>query len=500
MLLKRRKFNCKTVVFILCLFSLILHSCELLDIPDYSRYPKGTRKFWARNFSSNKYYEITADLLAEGAHCNIWVERGCGVDKVTAQIIAGEYDNKVYPKMINAFGFEDDYGLNTMEWADLYGNNDGKLCILLLDIKDSYKKGVNDSYVAGYFWAADLYENIPHNQYYRYSNECDMIYVDTNPGKPNSPESYKTIAHEMQHLMNYITSAVKRNNGSQYVNQMDIWVDEGLSSAAEWVYCGEHGEERVKSYNSSSMGLTNLGNNFFVWGNRENESQYAILDDYDTVYFFFQWLRLQSGTVNIYKDIIFSQYGDYRAVTNAFGYNDSWDALLKTWLAANYINASSGLYGYKDELVLKDIKAPYVPSEEETISLYPGEGVYSIATSFPVPASSGNIRYAGLVKDVPGNLVDSGSFSNGALLTYNVNTVKSGNGIIETGTITGVTPPAETGAAAAFAGSRAAQGGSRGPFPISAADMLGQSGHESGFFPGTVKFLKGSAGNEIAPE
>jgi hypothetical protein len=63
-----------------------------------------------------------------------------------------------------------------------------------------------------------------------------------------------------------------------------------------------------------------------------------------------QWeekLKKISAVFNANKDIISSQYSDYRAVTTAAGkisssYTNDWGLLLRDWLAANYINAPSG--------------------------------------------------------------------------------------------------------------------------------------------------------------
>jgi len=451
------------------------------------------KTFWAQNAKDTAYYQVPAQLLYIGVKCTIWGETASGVDPYTAQKMANAYDNTIYPKMMNTFGFRGNitYGgivvaRDTMELADWMGDGDKKLCILLLDIKDDYQKGVNESYVAGYFWSGNFFQNVSTDDLFMYSNETDMIYLDTYPGVPGSNESNASFAHEMQHLMNFVTSSLFRYSGST-VNLMDKWIDEGLSSAAEWVYSGIHPEVRWKWYNNNdsttyfngARGLISSGNNFFVWDNHR-ENQYAVLDDYATVYLFFQWLRLQAGTSDIYKNIEVSNYHDYQAVTNLAnsfmpgqGYSN-WETLLKTWLAANYINAAAGKYGYMNDPTLKNIRANTAAAGTTSLALYPGEGAYSIPNGFSMPgySSASTIKYAGLNRNTF-TLSDSSTFNGGALLTYNSNNNNSGTAA--NGTTTGAAASVEitTLPAARFMAPQYS-----GPFPVGAGDVLRKNGYE----------------------
>jgi hypothetical protein len=326
---------------------------------------------------------------------------------------------------------------------------------------------VDESYVEGYFSSRDLLDT-------PYSNKRDMIYIDTYPGIPGSQDSNKTLAHEMQHLMNFVSSYMFRINGNT-LREMDVWVNEGLSNSAEWVYNESHPSERWEWYNVDPSGLIRKGNNFFVWGSRNNEHHYARLDDYSTVYLFFQWLRLQAGNSGIYYDVITSTESNYRAITRAAnnamigkGY-DNWGTLLKTWLAANYINAPSGPYGYMNDATLKKIKAKTVPPGTLGVSLYPGEGVYSLSNAgFPWPGQDNNVKYAGLTNSPPW-LNDEATYSGGALLTYNANT--NNRALTESGKTTGV-------AASASALDRNQGIPLSGPFAIGMRDALIRNGHE----------------------
>ena len=407
--------------------------------------------FYARNTVYNTFYSLIAELRYVGEYCNVWVEIP-GKRHVTPEevnTIGKAYDEEIYPNLMECFGvkfdLEDGKTYDIMQIADFMGNNDGKLCILLLDIKDNYDEEKGGPYVAGFFDPINFWDSYPGVS----TNKRDMIYIDTFPGNPGSKTSLEIVAHELQHLMNFVTRQVlsEINNSP---SQMDLWINEGLSSAAEWSVFG-HSEDRIKYYINDPYGTIAKGNNFFVW---DQNRDHTVLDDYSTVYMFFQWLRLQNNK-DIYKKIISSDYPDYRAVTeNAADYEtNNWEKLIGDWLRANYVNASSGVYGYRGEDAFNGLETHYIDTNNTTVSLLPGEGVFSYSSgTLDVPSPSGNIRYVGLTN---------------ALLTYNAN--PSNGRFIESGTITGQTP------ASIISPARSALGGSLpilAPYPISMEEML----------------------------
>jgi hypothetical protein len=151
---------------------------------------------------------------------------------------------------------------------------------------------------------------------------------------------------------------------------------------------------------------------------------------------------LQAGTDEIWHDIITSKYCDFRSITEAAskhmpgqGYED-WETLFRIWLAATYINAPDGPFGYKNDAVLSNIRPKILPPGTTTINLAPGEGVFSIVyPGFTIPFNEGNIRYMSIRNDPPA-LSDSEIFYDGVLLTYNANS--DARGKAETGRSSGL--------------------------------------------------------------
>jgi len=454
--------------FLTMLLAAFLVSCELLDdlndLLDLDT-PLKSDQFYAVDFKKEKFYKVTGEKLAEGEKCVIWAEKGSKyVNKKTAEEIAAKYDDIIRPKIVGAFGMKNisknitvdgkttPYHFNDiLDYANWLANKDNnKLTILLLDIKDNFKDKTKDSYVAGYFYSGNFNKRDE-----EFSNGCDMIYVDTYPGLNMAPEqTYATFAHELQHLINYATTTLKRGGRA-----MDTWIDEGLSSQAEHIYyegVNFDGKDKIfdgyikehcRRFSDDEKGTIAKGNNFFVWGNNPD----AILDEYSTVYLFFRWLYLQADSglsPSIFREIEEADLSDHRVVTNVAKkirpeWAD-WASLLRNWLAANYNPANSN-YGYKDVYFHNKIKVKPLKTTNKTISLYPGEGVYSnIKNSFTPSVSGANIRYAGLSSNNPSSIMTQPPYTSNVLLTFNANTSDNKPDKYnkfpapETGSITGV--------------------------------------------------------------
>jgi len=453
--------------------------------------------FWVLDYSKANItqYRIYADLLAGNDLCDVYAQKGSGVTVSQAQKVADEYKKNIYVKLMGTFGWEFE-GYDVMQYADIYGNRDGKLTILLYDIMDGYKQR-GDACVGGYYFPQDHFSDHSGG---RRSNERDMIYLDTYPSVVGSEEFYENLAHEMQHMMNFIStiifrSVVDENNQIKEIFLMDTWIDEGLSSAAEWVYTGRPSKDRVDWYNADRTGLISQGDNFFIWDNYR-DNPLAVLNEYATVNIFFQWIRIQNSLhknlksnqipQDIYYYILTSEYHDYYAVANQL--NTNWDSLLEMWHSANFINDASSVYGYKNNDILKEIKAPYFDpaanasavysiNNSKYIRLYPGEAVYSYTETNYDYTNSGKVWYANLV-----------SGSKRAFLAYNIDTNYNGENAkitYQDGFITGMQPPK-----AQISALRSLSGGTISSYRIDAADLIRRSG--TGF---SANLLSGNKSN-----
>jgi hypothetical protein len=367
--------------------------------------------------------------LAENERCVIYKDWRRTITPQQADVLAKEYQTNIYPKITPLFG----------EPLEGYG----KLVILLLDIIDGFSADAN-SYMVGYFDHSDM----DSKKTYQWSNEAEILYMDTVEGRLNSPAFNATLAHELQHLLRY-SEYLRRAAQTGYEKNApaETWLDEGLSIAAEYVYLGYHADIPVWYYNEDPYHKILGGDNFYVWTND--------LVDYYTAYLFFQWLRIQAtGDVAIYKEICESPYLDASAVVNVAAKLinpslTSWEKVLRAWLLANYMNTPRknntpyGLYGYNSEYPLRNLKIHPLSDGSVVRSLLPGEGVYSVLppTGFTSPPAGGgpHIGYAGVKKtEIPNP--SSNTYTGDYLLTYNGNPDRTGG--IETGWVTGISASA----------------------------------------------------------
>jgi hypothetical protein len=364
----------------------------------------------------------SSSLLAAGVYCLVYGEDALGIPESFARAVAAEFDGSIYFKITGAFGVPLDLDEN------------GRVIILLHAIQEpNYGDG---SYTAGYFNPNDLFDNY-------YSNRGEILYINYKNTESNN--FYPTMAHELQHLI---------NRSLHLNNQMDLWIDEGLASAAEYLYSGDHHASETNSrigwFNNDPQATIRQGNNFFIWYgywedylSGKSPPKSDRLANYATAYLFFQWLRIHAANDSeIYRDIVNSEFTDYRAVTEAAensipGFSaaldgdekeeDVWAELLGAWYAANYganrfanlpQGAEEGIYGYEGEITL-NFNWSY-PESGHSVPLYPGEGVYSgIKTTINEKPSGGeHIRYLGL--DGSGGTVDfDPPYDTKYLLTYN---------------------------------------------------------------------------------
>lgn len=348
--------------------------------------------FRARTATDDTWYDVSAQLLGSGDHVEVFVEDGHGITASTAAAIADEFDDNIYDMIHENFATE----------VDVDGN--GKVILLLLDIVDGFTG--SGGYVAGYFDPTHMFSTSTEVN----SNEADMLFMDVDPAVPGSDEFYSTIAHEMQHLVNFSVTYLD----DQTIQ--DTWINEGLSSGAEYLYAGGHITSRIDYYNNDPVGTIVFGNNFYIWyGFWELGAPTPDpLANYATVYLFFQWLRIHaSNDTEIYSDILTSDYRDYRAVVDAAEARidlslDTWEEVLGTWMQANLLTAyeGAGLQGYGGEIALTSWVFENTGGGSGDLSSGEGVAVATASDAFSYPGGSGeNIRYQGI--DIANKTVDS---------------------------------------------------------------------------------------------
>lgn len=330
-----------------------------------------SKSFWVTDFTTNSDYQINARLAYSGTKANVWVNNYEISDAQAAQM-GKEFDNKIHSSVTNNFGTESDV------------NQDGKVNILNFDIQDGFSG--SGGYIGGYFWAGDLY-NVSA------SNQSEIFYIDTYPamgtGTKDVTEAYGTLAHEFQHMVNFNRNVLIEGSSSN----MDTWLNEALSMAAEQVYSGVGISSRVDYYNASTS-ISN-GHSLLNWDDNGD-----VLSNYSLSYLFGQYIKIQMNQGDrIFKEILQDSNNNYLAIENAakkyISPNMTFGKLMTNFRIALLLKRPTGYYGFKGD--------PFFDAIEEKVysgssaNLLGGGSIvttFSSTEGFVVPTNKGaNISY-----------------------------------------------------------------------------------------------------------
>lgn len=284
-----------------------------------------TKSFNVTNFKNGSEYQITANLKYSGNKVDVWVHQD-SITEEEATSIGKEFENNIYNTIRNNFGYESDV------------DNNSKVSILCYDIIDNFD--TTNGYTQGYFSPRDLY-NVEN------SNKGEMFYIDTYPSMGTSnikdiSQVYPVLAHEFQHMVSYNNNVIKGNG-----KQMDTWLEEGLSLAAEQVYLNEPRLNRIYYYNRSRS-IAN-GHSLLYWDYNGD-----VLSNYSLSYLFMEYLRIQAGQGNsIYKEIVDNPENNYKAVESVIKKyidpNITFGKFMTNFRVALALNEPTGKYGFKSE-------------------------------------------------------------------------------------------------------------------------------------------------------
>jgi large repetitive protein len=297
------------------------------------QYELGSNKeFWAYNHEKDEDYKLNAKLLYSGSKVNVWVHNN-EITEGNAKQLGEEFDNRIYSSVINHFGPASDV------------DGDGKINLLCFDIQDGFQG--NGGFIGGYFNQMDVFD-VPG------SNKSELLYIDTYPalGKNKNELTYafSTIAHELQHLVNFNQNVLIEGDKEG----MDVWLDEGLSMAAEQIYKGTRLSDRIDYYNESfSIGK---GHSLLHW-----DYDGDTLANYSLSYLFGQYVKTQAKQGDsIFKEILKDPNNNYKAVENVVKkYVDptlTFGKFSTHFRAALILKESSGLNGFNGDYVASNLQ------------------------------------------------------------------------------------------------------------------------------------------------
>ena len=155
--------------------------------------------FYYSELSSNETKEIDAELIYHSDELSMWFEVGQRVNRQQVGTAALQIESEILPQTRAIFGEEWRPGVDGDPRVHILHVGDlGGVAAAYFAVKDEYVTAVNP-----------------------YSNQREMLYVSLRAMQPGTAAYLGTIAHEMQHLIQWHTD---RNE--------DSWLGEGLSELA----------------------------------------------------------------------------------------------------------------------------------------------------------------------------------------------------------------------------------------------------------------------------
>jgi hypothetical protein len=294
----------------------------------------GSQKPWySVDFRTGQRYLVSATTCrAVGTNCYIFVEDAVWLDRVTQSAVdalKAAFDSStpanaakgIYQTNVEAFG-------NTPNI-----DNDPKIIIFILDIKDQYTNTGSGGYTVGFFSGNDQQPGFPQ------SNVAEILYIDANPLNLNSAaglqEALATTAHEFQHMIHW-----------NYDQNEITFVNEGCSLVAE-VHCGYPIYPQSGYANDTNVYLFNWS------GNDPN----ATFRDYSRAARFMTYMRDQAG-IGVFKQIVQTSAdgpAGIDAALQAVGSARRVNDIFVDWAIANALDDRSvnPLWGYTYPNLLK---------------------------------------------------------------------------------------------------------------------------------------------------
>jgi len=302
-----------------------------------------THSWYAYNFTSGSYYLVPSTCQSIGPHSYVFVENAQWNVRVTQAAI-----NSVENAFENETPARPDTGIYQTD-VDAFGNppdvdNDPRIIILILDIKDGYNASTGGGYTAGYFSSNN---EIPGTG----SNDAEIYYMDCNPtdltdttASGGLETALETCAHEFQHMINW---------NYHQTNPELTFVNEGCSMLAE-INCG---------YPAFYPGLYANETNYPLLNWRTNDAT-LVLNDYSRAQRYFTYWLDQFG-IGIFKHVVQDNLVGLAGLENALttdGQTISFTQLFINWLIANKLDDVNlgNAYGYPIHTGLAKAVSKYI--------------------------------------------------------------------------------------------------------------------------------------------
>jgi len=274
-------------------------------------YPVGHHdNFYVLAEDQNRYFVMHATIRAETPHLYIYVQDGINLSDAATQKAADTFERSIYPADRTFFGSEWRPGVD----------GDPHITCLVGDLRSSG--------AAGFYSAEDEYPRLVNP----WSNQREMVYINSTALLPGDPSFNQTLAHEFQHMIHW------------HMHSHDnAWLNEGMSMLAEQLNHYPPVEEPSTFFERPDTQLN-------TW----TLSGASSVAHYGGAYLFLLYVYDRFGRAVIHDIVTDKRYTDFELIDDVLKRHHIHQTALHLYsslVIANLVNDRSvagGMYGYKE--------------------------------------------------------------------------------------------------------------------------------------------------------
>ena len=266
--------------------------------------------FWLVDIPALEVYSRPFELLLVTPHAYWYFEEGLSVDRESLKLAATTFEEEIYPRVTAVFGTEWTPGVD----------NDSRLNILNARLEG----------VGGYYSSSDEYP-VSVSQF---SNQREIIYINSGVVAVNSPFYLQVLAHELQHAVHWNSDPTE-----------ETWVNEGLAELAADI--AGFGQSNIQLF------LQSRPTSLIHWPLSPFESG----PFYGSAFLFMRYLVEYYGDRNNLRPLLdqpLDGIAGINAYLKSFGHDAIFRDVFADWTVANFLDEEQGPYGYTS----LDIQAP----------------------------------------------------------------------------------------------------------------------------------------------
>lgn len=354
------------------------------------------------DYDTSERLDVDIELVYSGEYCTVWGQVSpihnrpdiqVSLDEETAKRIADEFDQKIYPLIVNIYG-------------PLYDvDKDGKFALVCADFVDYYNYEIYDNYyLQGYCNPTEDSATVEEGGN---GTEMDMMVVDLWPTlfdennnlvEENWTLAMQTISHEVTHYVNF--SAQHLIPGKTQV--LESWIQESFTTFSETLYKGAMASD-IRGFYAEDA-------NSVVANGRSPMQFQGMMEDYALVNFFSLYLYeqtkdLEGGGFALFRKMVESNDSDYRAIENALkeiGYPvTDFSELMFNFRVALIANEESGVYSFNRNENVQDLPVHLYRNgdgEADAKTLPAGGAIVfeNVEGGFTPEGADDNIRFAAI--------------------------------------------------------------------------------------------------------